>query len=187
MNALITVTLSITVTVGVTTAYTVGTYNTLIAAKNEVQQMWSNIKTEYQRRADLILNLVETTKGYKKHEKETLTQVTMARNGRFGKTQKQQIDSLKGLDKMFAKLIATIEAYPDLKANEQHNILMEELRNTENRVSVARVEYNQTVYNYNTYKQGFPVNIISNMFNFQNQIMYENEEITEKAPKIQLD
>lgn len=167
-------------------SWAIGIYNTLIKGKQDIANQWSNIKTEYQRRADLLMNLVESVKSYKNHEKSTLTAVIQARAGKWGNTRNLDEKQMKGLDKLFNKMLMTFEAYPNLKANEQHNDLIEELKTTENRINISRTEYNSIVNEYNTIVKMFPTSIISNMFGFTPETFYINEEASNKAPKINL-
>ncbi len=170
-----------------TIGWVIGSYNTFVHAFQDVMNQWSNIKTEYQRRADLFLNLVESTKSYKKFEKETMTAITQARGGNFGKTQAMQAKKLNALDGIFQKLMLVVEAYPNLKANEQHNTLMNEIRLTEDRINVARTDYNELVNDYNTLVLEFPKNILAHVFGFRAEAYFENEEEATKAPRIKLD
>lgn len=164
-------------------------YNHLVNGRVNISTQWSNIKTEYQRRADMFYNLVQTVKSHKKFEKETLTAVVQARSGAFiGNGPKAtQAKKMKELDSFFARLLAVFEAYPNLKSYEQHNKLMDEVRITEDRINVARTDYNDVVRTYNIYVKSFPSNIIAKMFAYKAEEFYLNEEQTNTAPKIQLD
>ena len=164
--------------------WVIGSYNTFVVAMQDLKTQWSNIKTEYQRRADLIMNLVESVKGYARHEKETLKAVIEARSGNFGKTKADEIKNLKGLDKTLNRLMLVFEQYPNLKADTQFTHLNEELVETENRINIARTDYNTTVRSYNVLIKMFPKNILANMFNFRAEDFFEAEEGAEKAPKI---
>jgi LemA protein len=165
----------------------IGSYNTFVTAMQDIKNMFSNIKTEYQRRADLIYNLVESVKGYQKFEKETLTEVIKARQGiNFGKSQQDQMKKMGELDKFFSKLAVVFEKYPKLKTNEQYNTLTKELKLTENRINIARTDYNSIVRDYNIFIKEFPRFILANMFGFKEELFFENEKGTEKAPKIKL-
>jgi LemA protein len=164
--------------------WAIGTYNTFIVAVQDIKTQWSNIKTEYQRRADLFYNLVEAAKGYMKHERETLTKVIEARAGNFGPTKLKEMSKMKDLEKVFSKLAVVFERYPKLKANEQVNELMAEFNKTENRINIARTDYNALVRDYNIYVRTFPKNIIARHFSFKVEQFFENEPETNKAPKI---
>jgi LemA protein len=166
----------------------IGVYNHLIALRNRVKNGWSQIDVQLKRRHDLIPNLVETCKGYMKHERETLEAVIKAR---------QQAINIKGDDvKNIAKienmltqtlksLFAVSENYPNLKANENMMSLQEELTSTENKISFARQHYNDEVMNYNTKLEIFPNNIVASMTNFKKSDFFEVEIAEEKkAPKV---
>ncbi len=165
----------------------IGTYNTFRTGQQDVKTQWSNIKTEYQRRADLFYNLVEAVKSHKKFEKETLIAVTQARAGIFGDNVKAEKAMMKKLDGVFGKLVATFEAYPKLQSHQQHNKLMEEVRITEDRINVARTDYNEIVGDYNKLVLMFPSNVLAGMFAFKEQEFFVNEEASNAAPKIKLE
>jgi len=166
----------------------IGAYNRFVALKQSIKTQWSNIKTEYQRRFDLFMNLVETVKSYKKHEKGTLIDVIKMRKAvNFVGDKKKQLKNMNFLDDMFSKLAVVVEQYPNLKANEQHNKLIEEIRITEDRINVARTDYNDIVRIYNTTIATFPTSIVANIFRFIEEKFYINEEKTDKAPTVKLD
>lgn len=167
--------------------WVIGSYNTFRIGQQDIKTQWSNIRTEYQRRADLFYNLVQSVKSYKKFEKETLVEVIAARNGNFGQTQPAQATKMRQLDGIFSKLMLLVEQYPKLQANEQHNKLMEEIRITEDRINVARTDYNEIVGDYNKLVVTFPKNIIANSFNFAQEMFFENAPETNDAPKIKLE
>jgi LemA protein len=148
--------------------------------------MWSNIKTEYQRRADLFYNLAESVKSYAKFEKTTLKDVIAMRGGNFGNSVPEGIEKMKGLDKLFAGLRVTFEAYPNLKANETYKRLMKEVRITEDRINIARTEYNDIVRDYNMFIVMFPSNTLARLFGFREWTYFESEAGSEKAPKMDL-
>jgi LemA protein len=170
-------------------------FNRLVSLRNRHKNAFSQIDVQLQRRYDLIPNLVETVKGYAKHERETLEAVISARNeaqailkalqSQNGKGDSQQFDvtALNGaedmLGGMMSKLFALSESYPDLKADTQFQQLMEELSSTENRISYARQAFNDAVMQYNTYREQFPSNIIANNFSFKeaNLLEFKNKEI----------
>ncbi|CAA6696865.1 MULTISPECIES: LemA family protein [unclassified Lentimonas] len=148
--------------------FVIVTYNGLVTIRNHIRDAWANIDTELKRRYDLIPNLVETTKGYAKHERETLEQVIALRNqcrantgspGEQASTEKLLVSSLNGL-------FALAEGYPDLKADGQFLALQKELVNTEDRIQAARRFYNGNVRDYRNKTQTFPSNIVAGMFNF---------------------
>lgn len=166
--------------------WAIGSYNTFRVGQQDIKTQWSNICTEYQRRADLFYNLVQAVKSYKNFEKDTLTQVIAARSGNFGVTKADQMKKLKGLDGVFQKLMVLFERYPKLQSNEQHNKLMDEVRITEDRINIARTDYNEIVGDYNKLVLTFPKNIIAGMFKFMVEEFFKNEPETNKAPKISL-
>jgi LemA protein len=168
----------------------IGTYNALVALRNQVKNAWAQIDVQLKRRYDLIPNLVETVKGYAKHEREVFENVTKARN-----LAQQMSSSAAGvgaraqaegeLTAMLGKLIAVAEAYPDLKANQNFLALQEELSSTENKISFSRQFYNDSVLNYNNKIQMFPSNIIAGMFGFTLSEFFEVKVEAERvAPKV---
>lgn len=168
----------------VTTGYIIGIYNNLKTLVQDIKTQWSNILTEYQRRADLFYNLVATVKGYAKHEKETLKLVTEARAGAFGKTKTQQIKKAQMLETALSRLAIVIEKYPELRAHTNFSELQEEIRITEDRINIARTDYNNIVRDYNVMRTTFPSNVVSNTFKFKEEQYFEAEEEAKKAPKI---
>ena len=151
-------------------------YNSLVQARIKVDNAWSQIDVQLQRRFDLIPNFVETVKGYMEHEKETFEKIT---NLRTSWSQTQNIHEKASLDNQLSDTLKTImavaENYPDLKANQNFSELSEELRNTENKISFSRQFYNDTVTMYNTKLEVFPSNIIAGMFNFKSRDLFEAE------------
>lgn len=154
-------------------------YNGLVQSKIKVDNAWSQIDVQLQRRFDLIPNFVETVKGYMNHEKETFEKIAALRTS-WANT--QSISEKADLDNQLSTALKTImavsENYPELKANQNFSDLSEELRNTENKISFSRQFYNDTVTMYNTKLQIFPSNIIASMFNFQSRDLFkaENDE-----------
>ena len=146
----------------------IGMYNSLVQARIKVDNAWSQIDVQLQRRFDLIPNFVETVKGYMTHEKETFEKITSLRSS-WSETQtvaeKANLDSK--LSTALKTIMAVAENYPDLKANQNFSELSEELRNTENKISFSRQFYNDTVTMYNTKLEVFPSNIIANIFKFK--------------------
>ncbi len=164
----------------------IGTYNDFVGKKEEVESSFSTIETQLQRRADLIPNLVSTVKGYTNYEQETLTAVTEARNAfNNADNTNEQIDAANQLDSALDIWVnAVTEAYPELKANEQYNALMDELSGTENRIAVARKDYNDTAKEYNSKIKKFPSNIIAGMFGFESYNYFEAQAGAENAPQV---
>jgi len=164
----------------------VGVYNMLVIALQTIKNQWSNVKAEYQRRADLFYNLAASIKSYKTFENETFVQLAQARNGQFGKNKAEEFKTLKDLDKTFSKFLLTYEAYPQLKASELYHDLNDELKMTENRINIARTDYNVLVRDYNILIKTFPNMLIAAKFGFSIEAFYESEVGTEKAPKLEL-
>ena len=162
-------------------------YNKLVKYSEAVPAAWSQVETVLQRRYDLIPNLVATVKGYAKHEKDLLTEVTRLRS-QWGeaKNQGQQIAAANGLESALSKLMVVVEQYPQLKANENFIRLQDELAGTENRISVERMRYNETVNAYNVTVRGFPTNMLAGMFGFKKTENYfEGDKSAQQAPKVQ--
>lgn len=167
--------------------WAVGLYNGLVTARNAYKNAFAQIDVQLTRRYDLIPNLVETAKGYMKHERETLEAVIMARNSAVSglsaakanpgdPAAMQQLASSEGaLGAVLGRLFALAEAYPDLKANTNMMQLSEELTTTENKVAFARQGYNDSVMNYNNRREVFPTSVIANGFNFQTAQLLEIE------------
>jgi len=164
----------------------VGIYNALVRLRNGVKNAWSQIDVQLKRRHDLIPNLVETAKGYMKHERETFEEVTKARSramdaGTVG--EKAQAES--GLSGALGRFMLVVENYPELQANQNFLALQEELTSTENRIAYSRQGYNDQVYFFNNKIQMFPSNIIANTFNFQKEEFFEIEDVAQReAPKV---
>jgi LemA protein len=142
----------------------VGVYNTIKSATQDIKGAWSNVLTEYQRRADFFNNLISSTKGAMKFEKETLVELTKARSGNFGSDAEQQRASLKKMDKMFGILSARVEAYPTLNSPKLVREMQTDMKESEDRINYARTCYNQIVEDYNTYITMFPTNLLTGMF-----------------------
>lgn len=164
------------------------TYNGLVRLRNQVKNAWAQIDVQLKRRHDLIPNLVETVKGYAKHERETFEAVTNARNlaqGAVGKGVGTQSKAEVELSGALSRLLAVAERYPDLKANQNFLALQEELSSTENKISFSRQFYNDSVLNYNNKTQMFPSNIIAGMFGFKPGEFFEVQAEAERAaPKV---
>ena len=163
-------------------------YNGLVGLRNQVRNAWSQIDVQLKRRYDLIPNLVETVKGYMKHERETLEAVTKARNlAQAGAaTGAAERGKLEGeLSSALARLLAVAEAYPDLKANQNFLSLQEELTSTENKISFSRQFYNDAVLRYNNQTQMFPSNLVAGMAGFKSEQFFEVTVAEERAaPKV---
>lgn len=163
-----------------------GTYNDLTTDTQDVETQFSNIKTEYQRRSDLFYNLVQGVKSYAKFEKETFIEVTKMRNvsGAMSKDAKVAKKQMAQMDNAFARLLATFEAYPKLQSVDLYKETMAEIRITEDRVNIARTDFNDVVREYNYKVKTFPSNIIANWFRFTAKSYFANEPETDKCPKL---
>ncbi|MDD5122511.1 MAG: LemA family protein [Dehalococcoidales bacterium] len=166
----------------------VALYNGLVRLRNEVKNAWAQIDVQLKRRYDLIPNLVETVKGYAKHERETFEAVTNARTiaQKMSDAGAQARSKAEGeLSSALMRLLAVAEAYPDLKANQNFLALQEELTSTENKISFARQFYNDAVLRYNNQTQMFPSSIIAGMFGFKSGEFFEvTESVQREAPKV---
>ncbi len=161
--------------------YIFATKNSLVVLRNRVQNQLSQIDVQLKRRFDLIPNLVETVKGYAKHEKETLEEVVQARNTYLSAgTPEEQLKADSELTKAVSKLFALAESYPDLKANESFLSLQNELTETEEKISYARQFYNDSVLNLNNKIEMFPSSIVASMFHFTKEKYFEAEEAERK-------
>ncbi|MCX6257025.1 MAG: LemA family protein [Bacteroidia bacterium] len=172
-----------------------GTYNGMVTKGEEVTSQWGNVQSVYQRRADLIPNLVNTVKGYATHERETLTGVIEARAkatsvtinpGELTSANLQNFQEAQaGISSALSKLMVVVERYPDLKANQNFLELQSQLEGTENRISVERRKFNEVAKDYNVYIKSFPKNIFAGMFGFESKPYFEAEKGAEKAPKVE--
>lgn len=172
-----------------------GTYNTMVTQDEGVKTAWSQVENQYQRRMDLIPNLVNTVKGYATHEKETLEGVVSARAeatkttidpSNLNEESMKKFQAAQGeLSSALSRLMVVLERYPDLKANQNFSELQAQLEGTENRISVERKRFNETAQSYNTYIRTFPTNILAGMFGFQPKAYFSAESGAEKAPKVE--
>ena len=164
----------------------VGMYNALVRLRNQVKNAWSQIDVQLKRRHDLIPNLVEAVKGYAKHEKETMENLTKARSAAVGAEGVAAKSKAEGeLSGALDRFMLVVENYPDLKANQNFLSLQEELSSTENKIAFSRQNYNDQVLFFNNKIQMFPSNIIAGMFNFQTGEFFELEDKTEReVPKV---
>ena len=172
-----------------------GTYNGMVNMQERVAAQWSNVENQYQRRLDLIPNLVNTVKGYASHEENTLTDVV---NARAKATQMQinvdqldensirKLNAAQGeLSSALSRLLAVSESYPDLKANQNFLDLQAQLEGTENRIAVERRKFNDVARTYNAYIRQFPKNILAGMFGFTPKHYFEANADAENAPKVE--
>lgn len=172
-----------------------GSYNDMVTKDEAVTGQWSQVENVYQRRADLIPNLVNTVKGYAAHERETLEGVVNARAKATSTTidpSKLNAESIKqfaaaqdGLSSALSKLMVVVERYPDLKANQNFLELQSQLEGTENRITVERQKFNESAKDYNTFIRKFPKNIWAGMFGFEKKDYFEAAAGSEKAPEVQ--
>ena len=164
----------------------IGIYNALIRLRNQVNNAWSQIDVQLKRRHDLIPNLVETAKGYMKHERETFEEITKARSQAMGAKTVADASKAEGtLGGALSRFMLVVENYPDLKANQNFLAVQEELTSTENKISFARQSYNDQVLFFNNKIQMFPSSIIANTFNFGKRDFFEIEAPAEReVPKV---
>jgi LemA protein len=163
--------------------YVIALYNGLVSLRNRCDNGWANIDTQLRRRYDLIPNLVETVKGYAKHEREVFEKVTQARSQAINAgTVKDQSAAENTLQGALKSLFAVAENYPDLKANQNFLMLQEELAGTESKIAYARQFYNDTVMKFNTKLQVFPSNVIGNTFGFKSKEYFQIDEPAAKGP-----
>ncbi len=159
--------------------FIIAVYNSLVTLRQRVQNAWSQIDVQLQRRFDLIPNLVETVKGYMEHEKDTLTKVTDLRTSwSSAKTIEEKVNLENELSNTLKTIMAVAENYPDLKANQSFNSLQAELSDTEDKIAYSRQFYNDTVTRYNTKLETFPSNLVGGMFGFKSSTLFnvDNEE-----------
>ena len=167
--------------------YIVGVYNKLVNARNKVENQFSQVDIQLKRRADLIPNLVETVKGYAKHEEETFTSVIEARNKAVNAgSVNEKIEANNQLTGALNKLFALAESYPDLKANENFLALQNDLKDTEDKITYARQFYNDSAMNFNNLVQMFPSNIVAGMFGFKKFDYFKIDEKEKEVPKVKL-
>ena len=167
-------------------AYVVMTYNRLVTLRNRVENAWAQIDVQLKRRYDLIPNLVEAVKGYMKHEKGTLENITKYRAALMTGSVEERAQANNMLTDTLKSLFAVAENYPKLRATENFQQLQEELAGTENKISYIRTAYNDAVLSYDNALEMFPSNIIAGMFNFKKEEFFEVEAPEEReAPKVQ--
>lgn len=169
-------------------------YNSAIEKEESITEQWANVESVYQRRADLIPNLVNTAKGYAEFEQETFIKVTEARSNATSikidpsnitpEQLKQFEQAQSNLTGALSRLLATFERYPDLKAQENFKILMNELERTENRINVERNRFNERVTPYNTLIRKFPNNLFASIYGFEKKIRFQSDKDAEVAPKV---
>ncbi len=170
-------------------------YNTIVEKEEATAKAWSDVETQYQRRSDLIPNLVSTVKGYADFEQETLTAVVEARakatsvqmsaDNLTPEKMAEYQQAQQQLSGALSRLLVTVERYPDLKASQQFSQLQAQLEGTENRISVSRNKFNESVGDYNTYIRKFPNNLIASMFSFEQKGYFESAQGADTAPKVE--
>lgn len=173
----------------------VSPYNSMVFMDEQVTKQWAQVENVYQRRADLIPNLVNTVKGYAEHEKSTLEGVVEARSkatavqidaNNLDAASIQKFNEAQGeLTQALSRLLMLREAYPDLKANQNFLELQAQLEGTENRIAVERMKFNEEAQKYNSYIRSFPKNLIASMFNFERKAYFESQEGAEVAPTVE--
>ena len=161
------------------------TYNGLVTKEIAVEAQWANVESQYQRRADLIPNLVASVRGYLQFEKDLLTEITELRSRwQSAATQEDQIKFGTALDSAIARLLVVVENYPDLKSDTTVVQLMDELAGTENRIAVERMRYNEAVRDFNTAIRRFPGNIVASSFGFEKKLFFSPTPGSETAPTV---
>src|SRR3989440_11307758 len=160
-------------------------YNTFVGQEEAIKAQWAQVENQLQRRNDLIPNLVETTKGFAQHEEAVYKDIADARSRLLAaKSPEETISAANQQTSALGRLLAVVENYPQLKANEQFNRLMDELAGTENRLAVARQRYNEAVQQYNTSRRQFPGNLTAKMFSFKDYPFFEAPVDARQAPKV---
>ncbi len=161
------------------------TYNSLVSADEGVDAQWYQVENQYQRRADLIPNLVETVKAYAAHEETIFTEVSKYRAQWISATtQEDKITAAKGMDSSISRLLVVVENYPQLKSNENFLALQAQLEGTENRIAVERMRYNEKARDYNTLIKRMPASFVANTYGFKAKLYFEAEKGAEEAPEV---
>ena len=181
--------------IAVIALWSISAYNGMVGMDEGVQGKWADVETQYQRRSDLIPNLVNTVKGYAAHEKETLAAVVQARSeatsvkidptNMTAEQMAQYQQAQNGVSSALGKLLVVVEKYPDLKANQNFLELQAQLEGTENRITVARRNFNEAAKEYNPAIRRFPKHILAGMFGFEKKAYFEAEQGAEKAPQVE--
>ncbi|MFO7153019.1 MAG: LemA family protein [Bacillota bacterium] len=177
--------IAVVVIIGLIFVFGFGTYNSLVNAEENVNSKWSQVENQLQRRADLIPNLVETVKGYAAHEQEIFTEVTRAREKLISAgTVAEKAEADAELSQSLSRLLAIVENYPTLKADANFRQLADELAGTENRIAVARMDYNNAVQKYNSKIRSFPTVLIARIMGFETKEYFRAEEGAHEVPKV---
>jgi LemA protein len=160
-------------------------YNTFVSQEEAIKAQWAQVENQLQRRNDLIPNLVETVKGYAQHEESVYKDIADARSQLLSaKSPEESIAAANRQSSALGRLLAVVENYPQLKANEQFNRLMDELAGTENRLAVERMRYNERVQEYNTSRRQFPANVTAKMFGFKEYPFFQAPAEAKQVPKV---
>ncbi|WP_413363491.1 LemA family protein [Lysinibacillus sp. 3P01SB] len=180
--------IAIVVIIGIALVLIVPKYNSLVNGEEQVEASWAQVENQLQRRFDLIPNLVQTVKGYAAHEEEVFTQIADARTQYGGAaTVEEAAEANDDLTSALSRLLVVVENYPQLKADVQFTQLMDELSGTENRLAVARQDYNEVVRTFNSDVRSFPGNLIAGMFGFDSKEYFEAANGAETAPSVNFD
>lgn len=164
-----------------------GTYNSLVTKNTAVDGQWAQVETQYQRRFDLIPNLVSSTQGFLKQEKTIFEEIAQARTQYGGaKTVDEKVEGASALDGALSRLLVIMENYPDLKSNQTVSQLMDELAGTENRIAVERRRFNDLVQDFNVTIKKVPANMIAGMFGFRQRVFFKSVSGAETVPKVEL-
>ena len=160
-------------------------YNRFVTEEEAVKAQWAQVENQLQRRSDLVPNLVETVKGYAQHEEDVFKDIAEARSRLLAATSPgETIQAANQQTAALGRLLAVVESYPQLKANEQFNRLMDELSGTENRIAVERMRYNERVQQYNTSRRQFPSNLTARLFGFGEYPFFEPPQDAKQAPRV---
>jgi LemA protein len=160
-------------------------YNRFVGQEEAIKAQWAQVQNQLQRRSDLIPNLVETVKGYAQHEEGVFKDIAEARSKLLAaKSPEETIQAANQQTSALGRLLAVVENYPQLRANEQFNRLMDELSGTENRIAVERMRYNETIQAYNTSRRQFPGNLTAKLFTFKDYPLFEAPPEAQQAPKV---
>jgi len=184
-------TIGLIAVVGLAIMWGVGHYNGFVTMETEIDEAWGQVQVQYQRRYDLIPNLVETVKGVANFEKETYEAVTEARSAwaqaQQGGSQAEQIEATQNVESALARLLVTVENYPQLRANENFTALQAQIEGTENRVAVSRQDYNEMITPYNKKVRTIPSNLIALIAGFDQKEFFEGNQGSENAPDVNFD
>lgn len=166
--------------------FLVSKYNSFVTQSAAADTQWAQVETQYQRRYDLIPNLVESVKGLMNQEQEVFTAIADARSRYAGASSPdEKAEAATGVDSALARLLVVIEAYPELRSSETVNTLMDQLEGTENRISVERGRYNEAVQTYNVMVRTFPSSLAAKLFGFGDRALFESTEAAAEAPQVQ--